>query len=246
MPHSDARKAFGSRFTDSACRSEFKAGGGFALVGVRKAPQKAPGRRPACRFARDMGRWAPTFDRQVGQQRRRHPDDASSVRKDAFSARLHSRQRSERTPRGRSEDASVCTVDRMNSVISRRSTRAQGAQESLWSRLLDFASRVQFNARPQIGSVDRAKARLESLWSRPPYRFAREMPRPATEAARKVIGRWMANFASDAEFDVLPLIASVACPDGVAKVVRRWPVCRLARELPRHRQLQQPRRSANE
>lgn len=46
-----------------------------------------------------------------------------------------------------------------------------------------------------------------------------------------MIGRRLVNFASEAEFSVLPLIASVAAPEGAAKVVRRWAVCRLARQV---------------
>jgi len=50
---------------------------------------------------------------------------------------------------------------------------------------------------------------------------------------RKVIGRWMADFATTAEFKVLRLFASVAGPEGLRKAVGRWPVCRLARDIPR-------------
>lgn len=56
------------------------------------------------------------------------------------------------------------------------------------------------------------------------------MPRLATEGGRKVIGRRLANFASEAEFSVVPLSASVVAPEAAAKVVRRWAVCRLARQ----------------
>ena len=58
-------------------------------------------------------------------------------------------------------------------------------------------------------------------------------PRKATGDGRKVIGRWMADFASKAEFKALPLFASVAGQQGLPKADGRWSVCRLAREMQR-------------
>ncbi len=46
-----------------------------------------------------------------------------------------------------------------------------------------------------------------------------------------MIGRCLANSASEAEFNVLQLIAAVAGPAGTPKVVRRWPLCTLARHM---------------
>ncbi len=46
-----------------------------------------------------------------------------------------------------------------------------------------------------------------------------------------MIGRRLAYFPSEAEFNLLPLIAAFACPEGTAKVVRRWALCTLARHV---------------
>ncbi len=43
----------------------------------------------------------------------------------------------------------------------------------------------------------------------------------------------MADFASKAEFKVLPLFPSVVGPQGLPKADGRWSVCRLAREMQR-------------
>ena len=46
-----------------------------------------------------------------------------------------------------------------------------------------------------------------------------------------MIGRCLANSASEAEFKILPLVAAFAGLEGTAKVVRRWPLCTLARHV---------------
>ena len=105
--------------------------------------------------------------------------------------------------------------------------------ESLRSRLADCARLAQLEGPVAVGSGGACSAPSESLWSRPPHRLAHEMPRLATEGGRKVIGRWMANFACSVEFEGPDLIASDPAPEALAATVGRWSVCRLAREMQR-------------
>lgn len=90
---------------------------------------------------------------------------------------------------------------------------------------------------PRSGGEGAPGVVQESSWSRPACTVAGQMQSitntegvlHATEGGRKAIGRRLANFASPAEFNALPQIVSVAASEGVAKAVRRRPVCRLAR-----------------
>ena len=134
----------------------------------------------------------------------------------------------QRTVRGRP----LCSVDRMYYASLVDFGRAEGGRKSFGSRLPDFGFGPEFKLRPLPTYVAALTALRKSFGSRPACSVAREMPTGGvarrSEGGRKVIGRCLANSASEAEFNVLPLIAAFAGPEGTAKVVRRWPLCTLA------------------
>jgi len=137
----------------------------------------------------------------------------------------------QRTVRGRP----VCSVDRMNYASPVDFRRAEGGRKSFGSRLPNFGFEPEFKLRPLPTYVAAPTALRKTFGSRPACSVAREMPSGGvarrSEGGRKVIGRRLANSASEAEFNVLPLIAAFAGPEGTAKVVRRWPLCTLARHV---------------
>lgn len=136
-----------------------------------------------------------------------------------------------RTVRGRP----LCSVDRMNHASPDDFRRAEGGRKSFGSRLPNFGFEPEFKLRPLPTYVAALTALRKSFGSRPACSVAREMPsgRVArrSEGGRKVIGSCLANSASEAEFNVLRLIAAFAGLEDTAKVVRRWPLCTLARQV---------------
>jgi len=137
----------------------------------------------------------------------------------------------QRTVRGRP----LCSVDRMNYASPVDFRRAEGGRKSFGSRLPDFGFGPEFKLRPLPTYVAAPTALRKSFGSRPACSVAREMPTGGVAGrsvgGRKVSGRRLANSRSEAEFNLLPLIAAFACPEDTAKVVRRWPLCTFARHL---------------
>jgi len=137
----------------------------------------------------------------------------------------------QRTVRGRP----LSSVDRMNYASPVDFRRAEGGRKAFGRRLPNFGFGPEFNLRPPLTYAAAPTAVRKAFESRPACSVAREMPPGGvarrSEGGRKVIGRRLANSASEAEFNVLPLTAALAGPEGTAKVVRRWPLCTLARHV---------------
>ncbi len=122
----------------------------------------------------------------------------------------------------------------MNYVSPVDFRRAEGGRKAFGRRSPNFGFGSEFKLRRLSTYAAAPKAVRKTFGSRPACSVAREMqPGVArrSEGGRKVIGRCLASSASEAELNVLPLIAVFADPEGTAKVVRRWPLRTLARNV---------------
>ena len=223
------QESFWSRLPVFRSRAEFKLGPLTTPETAKKAQSESLRSRPARRVAAGMHRFAkiPAAHRAQRLPRGRV---LSKKGRSASGAEFRTAFKTvlQRTVRGRP----LCSVDRMYHASLVDFGRAEGGRKSFGSRLADFGFGPEFKLRPLPTYVAALTALRKSFGSRPPCSVARAMPTGGvarrSEGGRKVIGRCLTNSASEAEFNVLPLIAAFAGPEGTAKVVRRWPLCTLA------------------
>ena len=222
------QESFWSRLPVFRSRAELKLGPLTTPETAKKAQSESLRSRPARRVAAGMHRFAkiPAAHRAQRLPRGRV---LSKKGRSASGAEFRTAFKTvlQRTVRGRP----LCSVDRMKHASLVDFRRAEGGRKSFGSRLRDFGFGPEFKLRPLPIHIAALTALRKSFGSRPACSVG-EMPTGGvarrSEGGRKVIGRCLANSASEAEFNVLPLIAAFAGPEGTAKVVRRWPLCTLA------------------